>query len=144
MTHVQPCHDAQKLAAVHRQCFDKFWGQQAFERLLQSPHRLALAATERDDSDAIDGFMCLQFVADEAEILTLAVTPPMQRQGVARRLMEQAADFLRQRGIRQWHLEVAADNPPARQVYRRLGFDETGCREAYYDGVDAILMRRDL
>ena len=88
--------------------------------------------------------MCLQFVADEAEILTLAVTPPMQRQGVARRLMEQAADFLRQRGIRQWHLEVAADNRAARQLYRRLGFDETGRREAYYDGVDAILMRRDL
>ena len=47
------------------------------------------------------------------------------------------------RGAGEVFLEVRADNPGARELYRSLGFEEIAVRAKYYqpDGVDAIVMR---
>lgn len=141
----QPISDAQALAALHRQCFDKFWDEAAMADLLASPQRCALGFYEDGaPPQHLNGFICLQWAADEAEILTLAVAPSRRRQGLASQLIASAAEWLAARGVKQWHLEVAADNQPARALYRRLAFVEIGERKGYYAGVDAALMRRDL
>ena len=113
--------------------------------LLASPQRCALGFYEDGaPPQHLNGFICLQWAADEAEILTLAVTPSRRRQGLASQLIASAAEWLAARGVKQWHVEVAADNQPARALYRRLAFVEIGERKGYYAGVDAALMRRDL
>ena len=141
----QPISDAPTLSALHQQCFEKFWDETAMADLLASPQRTALGFYAGDTpSQNLDGFICLQWAADEAEILTLAVAPSARRQGLARRLITSAADWLAPRGVTQWHLEVAADNQAARALYQRLAFVEIGGRKGYYAGVDAVLMRRDL
>jgi ribosomal protein S18 acetylase RimI-like enzyme len=49
----------------------------------------------------------------------------------------------RRRHLSELFLEVRADNPIARALYRSLGFEEIGVRRGYYqpDDVDAISMR---
>jgi ribosomal-protein-alanine N-acetyltransferase len=41
-------------------------------------------------------------------------------------------------------LEVAADNIPARKLYEKQGYIAIGKRPKYYDGVDAIIMEKQL
>ena len=51
---------------------------------------------------------------------------------------------LKKSGVKHIFLEVAADNTPARALYEQNGFVQIGVRPRYYDGVDAIMMRKDI
>ena len=84
-------------------------------------------------------------MADEAEILTLAVHPTARRRGIAARLTAQAAAAARSLGVVRLFLEVAEDNAPARALYAALGFQPAGRRRGYYarkDGpaADALIL----
>ena len=48
------------------------------------------------------------------------------------------------KGVKHIFLEVAVDNAPARAMYEQLGFVQVGVRPKYYDGIDAIVMRKDI
>ena len=88
------------------------------------------------------GHLLTRVVAGEAEVLTLAIHPEAQRQGHARRLMQQAAERWTQLGVRLAFLEVRERNAAARALYCGLGWTETGVRPSYYsDGQDAVLMQ---
>jgi len=96
-----------------------------------------------------DGFILCRVVADEAEILMLAVRPDARRSGLGRRLTEAAADVCMTRGAERLFLEVAEDNMAARMLYVRAGFVEVGRRRAYYarpDGpaADALILSLNL
>ena len=51
---------------------------------------------------------------------------------------------LKKRGVTHIFLEVAADNTPAQNLYKNNGYTEIGIRPKYYDGIDAIMMRKDI
>jgi ribosomal-protein-alanine N-acetyltransferase len=87
--------------------------------------------------------------ADEAEVLTLGVSAPFQRRGIARRLVEGLMRAVSAAGGERLHLEVAADNTAAIALYKMLGFAEVGRRRGYYqrsDGTssDALTLVRPL
>jgi ribosomal-protein-alanine N-acetyltransferase len=81
------------------------------------------------------GFSLFRTVADEAELLLLAVAPEHQHRGVGRRLLEQFVEQARGAGASRVHLEVR-DGNPAVQMYRRAGFQPAGRRPHYYRGSD--------
>ena len=81
------------------------------------------------------GFSLSRSVADEAELLLLAVAPKHQHRGIGRRLLEQFVEQARAAGARRVHLEVR-DGNPAVQMYRRAGFQPAGRRPDYYRGSD--------
>jgi ribosomal-protein-alanine N-acetyltransferase len=86
----------------------------------------------------IAGFLVSRSTAsDEREILNVAVAPEFRRSGVATELIS-ALDAPRV------FLEVRVSNASARQLYRKLGFEEAGVRRGYYDNPleDAIVMQR--
>ena len=102
----------------------------------------------RDDEGAIKGFSLLRTVADEAELLLLAVTPSVQRRGVGAALLEHFIDHGRRSGVRRLHLEVR-DGNPAVAMYQAFGFKAEGRRPKYYSGQDgsqhdALTMAREL
>ena len=137
---LEPAH-ARVAGALHRTSFAAPWSDEEFARLLEQPGVAGLLWT----SDAPQGFILIRAVADEAEILTLAVVPDARRQGIAAHLLDEAARMLRAGGTRRLFLEVAADNAPARRLYSQYGFTATGRRARYYDRgaatrVDAIVM----
>ncbi len=89
------------------------------------------------------GFAVASLLPPEAELETIAVAATAQRHGLARRLFAELATELAKAQIAEVNLEVRASNQPALELYRRLGFAETGRRVRYYhDPVeDAVLMR---
>ncbi len=84
-------------------------------------------------------------VADEAEILTIAVVPALRRHGVGRALLEAAAQRSAAAGARALFLEVSTENVAARALYAGCGFAEVGLRRHYYSGgEDALILRRNI
>lgn len=92
------------------------------------------------EGDDILGFLAVQEIADELEILQIAVRSDVQRQGIARRLLERLTPF-----SGAVFLEVRASNQPAKALYERYGFVEIGSRKGYYHSPleDAIVMKRE-
>jgi ribosomal-protein-alanine acetyltransferase len=97
---------------------------------------------------SLAGYAGLMFVPDgiSADVLTIAVAEADWGKGVGSALLRALVDAARRRGCKQMFLEVRKDNPRARGLYLRRGFEEIGVRRGYYQpsGVDAIVMRKDL
>jgi len=76
---------------------------------------------------------------DGLHVAELVVDPAHRREGRARRLLSTVVA----RADGPVTLLVAADNDAARALYEDLGFHPRGRRPGFYDGVDAVAMRRD-
>ncbi|MEJ1967919.1 MAG: GNAT family N-acetyltransferase [Rhizomicrobium sp.] len=133
--------DLEPLAAIHASCFPDAWSVQDLRDLLAMPGTFMLAVD--------DGFILARIAADEAEILTLAVSPEARRNGTGRALVATAATHAQQLGAGVMFLEVGVANEAARALYADLGFMETGRRKAYYSAgraepEDALVLRSNL
>lgn len=86
-------------------------------------------------SDDVVGFSLFRTVADESELLLIAVLPDEQRRGVGKLLLDDFLDRARAERVTRVHLEVREGNP-AISMYRAAGFSPVGRRRNYYHGVD--------
>ena len=94
--------------------------------------RLVLA---QDDEEEILGFALFRTVAQDAELLLLAVKPAVQGNGIGRKLLDHFIDGARNSGADRIHLEVR-DGNPATRVYEAAGFVQCNRRPGYYRGLD--------
>ena len=131
------------MAALHARCFTvpRPWDALEFATITADPLCFSLIES--------DGFLLGRAVADEAEILTLAVDPAARRRGMAARLVHGFLAEARQRGAVSAFLEVAASNDAAISLYSQAGFAKVGVRRGYYGGpdsaaIDAVVMARQL
>lgn len=95
------------------------------------------------------GFSLTRRIADEAELMLVAVTPDARGSGIGRMLLDGAMTEARRRGASRMFLEVRANNDGALALYKAGGFDAVGRRANYYRGAtgerfDAITLARDL
>lgn len=81
------------------------------------------------------GFSLFRTVADEAELLLLAVLPNHHRRGIGRRLLEDFIERARNDAVTRVHLEVR-DGNPAIAMYHSAGFSPVGRRRNYYHAPD--------
>jgi ribosomal-protein-alanine N-acetyltransferase len=83
-------------------------------------------------------------VAEEFEILNMAVLPSHRRRGVADQLVKVAVEWSLSAGATSAHLEVRTSNIAAIALYARHGFVAVGRRAGYYKNPveDAILFKR--
>ncbi|MFK7744918.1 MAG: GNAT family N-acetyltransferase [Roseobacter sp.] len=130
----------QAMADMHARAFapERGWRAEEFASLVASPFVTCLSVG--------GGFALIRTVADETELLTLAVDPSHRRKGVATQLMQ---DWLTTVAAQSAYLEVASDNGAAMALYLKHGFAIVGRRAGYYarpDGpaVDAVLMQAAL
>ena len=116
----------QDMAALHAACFTtpRPWSAQEFADLLANPATFALTTR--------DGFLLGRVVAQEAELLTLAVAPAARRHGQGRQLVQAFLTESRQRRSESAFLEVAASNQSAQALYLAAGFTQAGKRRGYY------------
>lgn len=98
------------------------------------------------DGDVPIGFALARLVANEAELLLLAVRSAAQRRGVGRMLLDRFVADARRRGADRLHLEVREGNH-AVKLYEQSGFALVGRRCNYYCGpggrcFDALTLAR--
>lgn len=134
--------DAAAMAELARTAGVVGWSGSALLATVQGPMGRAWVA-EREGR--VLGFALARLVADEAELLLIAVQAGLRRQGLGRALYAHLEVYCRQADVHWVHLEVAEDNTAARALYRGLGFEPVGRRAGYYgQGRAAILMRKGL
>lgn len=146
LTAAAPQHAA-AMALIHAGAFPpgERWGADAMALQLAMPGAYGWVCLPRESKQEAGGFVLARTVADEAEILTLAVDPGMQRQGAGRVLLCAAMDGARQRGAIAMFLEVAPSNAAALALYGAAGFVQVGRRPRYYPGGgDALVLRGPL
>ena len=125
-----------ELERLHALCFPhKPWSAADFADLKKSGCDIVASQ---------NGFIVYRATLDEAELITIGVHPDARRGGIAATMIELMVRDLTARGVKKVFLEVAENNHPARALYERYGFTVVGRRPKYYDGIDAILMARDL
>lgn len=61
---------------------------------------------------------------ERAEITDLGVRPEMRRRGVARRLVEEAHAWVRDRGVARVEIQVATGNREGQAFWRAIGYGE--------------------
>jgi [ribosomal protein S18]-alanine N-acetyltransferase len=131
--------DLEAVLEIESASFSRPWTRRHFLDEMESPCGYPTVAVMPDGTVA--GYLCLQQVLDEAEILDVAVSGRLRGRGVGRNLVESALAASRGRGVALVSLEVRVGNKEAIALYERLGFREIGRRKRYYDnGEDAILM----
>lgn len=125
-----------RLADIHAQCFPhRPWPADEFADLKKS-------GCEIIASD--NGFIVWRAIAPEAEIITIGVAPDARRTGIAAAMLAIMENEVKKSGVTKIFLEVAENNTAARQLYERAGYIIDGRRPKYYDGVDAILMSKNI
>lgn len=83
------------------------------------------------------GFSIARVVADEAELLLLAVRADARRRGIGTALLGAFRDGARARGAARLHLEMR-DGNAAIAMYNAAGFQQVGRRRDYYRGAASV------
>jgi len=143
--------DLPRIIEIERLAFPTPWSLKSFERELTLPFsRITVAVVSDSDDNAggqkkTAGFLCRWLVADECHILNIAVDPDLRRHGVGMYLMSGALAEAISKQATCVTLEVRRANVAARQLYRKLKFEERRLRRHYYGpGEDAIVMELQL
>lgn len=126
----------EKLSNLHKKCFPtKPWSADDFRDLKNSGCEIIMSE---------NGFVVYRIAVDEAEIITIGVNPDFRRNGIASAMIGIIEKTLKNQAVKKLFLEVASNNIPAQKLYESMGFKTVGLRSKYYDGVDAILMSKDI
>jgi ribosomal-protein-alanine N-acetyltransferase len=120
------------MTAAFQPCFGEAWTRSQCAGILPM-HGVSL--TIADQSGQPVGFTLVRAVADEAELLLLAVDPAEQRRGIGQALLDDFIAGALAAGGHRLHLEVR-DGNPAVELYRSSGFAPAGRRRNYYHGPD--------
>ena len=122
--------DAASLSSILRDSPEAAnWTQASYREWMNSPGAVAFVS---EGDGRVTGFIIGRQVADEAEVLNVAVAPSSRRKGQASALLKAALEEFRTRGVRRVYLEVRESNLAARAFYAKHGFSQTGKRLNYY------------
>ena len=127
--------DVPQLSALVTRAFDARYGEgwsggQLLGTLTLPGARADLAIVD----GAVTGFTLTRAVADEVELLLIAVDAQRRGRGIGSALLDRAVAAARQVGAARLHLEVRDGNNSAQQLYKRRGFVCIGSRKDYYQG----------
>jgi [ribosomal protein S18]-alanine N-acetyltransferase len=133
--------DAARLGPIERASFSDPWSEAAFREALATPIGFGFIAEEQG---VLRGYLIGRLVAEEAEILNLAVDAAARRRGIGSALLDAALEYCAERGGAEVFLEVRHSNAAAQQLYLAAGFRVVGVRPSYYrrPTEDALVLRR--
>lgn len=131
--------DVLSVLEIEMQCFSDPWSYEMIKKGLES--RLDTWLVLREEGTAA-GYCVFRTIADECELLRIAVLPQLRGRGLSKKLMDQMVFYSRQKEIKSIFLEVRESNERARNLYKSYGFVEEGIRKHYYlnPSENAVLM----
>jgi ribosomal-protein-alanine N-acetyltransferase len=118
------------------------WSEQSLMQIVSA----ASPAWVAEEAGKVCGFLIGRVVADEFEILNVAVASASRRKGIGSKLVASALDSAKHSKTRRTFLEVRASNTSAIALYTHHGFTQCGRRVQYYrDPVeDGLLLSLDV
>jgi ribosomal-protein-alanine N-acetyltransferase len=135
--------DARDLSVLHCAAFADGWSEADFRTWLARPEGFACLAIRKREAVA---FGLALASGEDAELLAIATSPAVRRQGAGREILHALDAEARKRGLMRWVLEVARNNVAALGLYKSAGFVEIGVRKAYYSQgggrADALVLSR--
>ncbi|WP_216381348.1 ribosomal protein S18-alanine N-acetyltransferase [Arcanobacterium phocae] len=142
-----PVSWAGRIADFDHQTFARdAWPSTVWEDELSASYRTYLVLSEPPGPlrslGSIVGVGGVAYV-DDAEILTIAVSPRYQRQGIGSRLLEILLDIAACHGAQRVFLEVRSKDEGVQKMYAKAGFQEISRRKHYYSDDDAVVMLRE-
>ena len=134
-------HVAQ-IAQLEKICFSDPWSERSVASELDNKLAFWLVAVE---GERVAGYIGSQTVMDETDMMNVAVHPDYRKQGVATALIVGLVEELRKQESHCLTLEVRASNESAIRLYRKLDFQQVGCRKNYYRNPreDALILRKE-
>lgn len=137
--------DIAALAALEPELFpDDAWSEQSWWAELAGRPRRGYVVAVCDG--ALVGYAGVDHGGEVADVMTIAVAPTAQGQGLGTVLMDWLIDAARRGGAEHLMLEVRANNVAAQKLYSTKGFELLTVRRRYYQpgDVDAHIMRLHL
>ena len=137
--------DVPALAALELALFaDDAWSEQTWWAELAGRPRRCYVVGER--AGVVVGYAGVDRRGEVADVMTIAVVPEAQGQGLGSLLMDWLIEAARCGGAEHMMLEVRADNTAAQRLYSKMGFVMLTVRRRYYQpgDVDAHIMRLHL
>lgn len=137
--------DIPALTALEPQLFaDDAWSEQTWWAELAGRPRRSYVVGEQ--GGAVVGYAGFDCCGEVADVMTIAVAPAAQGQGLGKVLMDWLIVEARRGGAEHLMLEVRADNAAAQRLYAKAGFAMLTVRRKYYQpgDVDAHIMRLHL
>jgi ribosomal-protein-alanine N-acetyltransferase len=134
--------DMEELMELERLCFAYHWTREQFAMGLERGVYKILGVRREG---RLAGYIAFSLIADEMEILNLAVHPDFRRNGLGAALLARAFEICTKRGISKSFLDVKVSNGAAIDLYRKFGYEQVGVRKRYYPDTkeDALLFRHD-
>jgi len=136
--------DISELVSITEESFQAAsWSRESYEELCKSEGFLAFVS---ERAGSVSGFVVGRQVADEGEILNVAVRRENRRKGKGQALLSAVLEQLHRRGVRRVYLEVRESNETGISFYQEQGFAKTGRRPGYYREPEeaAVLMEKKL
>jgi len=145
--------DLERVMHINQLCLPENYSSSFFLDLYeQFPETFVVA---EEDGEIVGYAMCriersipsFRFTgfAKKGHLISIAVLPKYQRQGVGEALMKEIMKAMLGYEAKEFYLEVRVTNTSAISLYKKLGFQVAKTFHGYYsDGEDAYLMSRKL
>lgn len=92
----------------------------------------------------IIGFIEISHIYDRIEIDYIYVLKEYRNKNIASSLIEKIITYGVENKVQNITLEVKVDNKPAVNLYKKYKFTECAIRKGYYNGIDGILMKKEM
>lgn len=131
-----------EVMALEKECFEYHWTEEQFRLGLE---RNAYSIFGWREPDRLVGYLAFSMIADEMEILNLAVSPKFRCRGIGGKLLSSLLGLCVNKNMKSGFLDVKRSNIAAITLYEKKGFFQIGVRKRYYPDTkeDALLYRID-
>ena len=138
--------DIEAVLAIENQVQLEPWTAGMFADSLEANYKAWIL---RHRSGLIMGYALQMFAPDVAHLLTIAVAPECQQQGLGRLLLSWTEQQVLEAGLTAQMLEVRVSNEAARALYAAKSYQQIGLRKGYYKGLngqseDALVLQKNL
>lgn len=134
--------DLERVLSIERMSFPTPWSRVSFKRVhLANPNRFIVA----EIGSKVVGYGIWQLKRTLGHLLNLSVDERHRKKGIGSTLLKTIEQKMTEKEAEYCQLEVRAGNFTARKFCLNRGYEKVERKRGYYpDGVDAIIMKKDL
>lgn len=125
-------YDVYKLGMLLNRNYEKLYNEESLNKGVNKTFLYIV-------NDEIIGFLHIQDLVDEIDVINIVINEDYRRKGYASRLIEYVIKYANTKKI---VLEVSNHNISAINLYKKYDFKEINRRKGYYNGIDAIIMEK--